>query len=289
MLVLPDTADPDEFIKAHGVEAYHKQRGAALPHIQFVLEQATRNRDLHRPADKDEAVKEVLPFISSVRSTISRREYFDMSMDVLRVDSEIRRKLWQSATAGAGKHGVEAQQKVDQAVAERQEPTVAERRLLELLVHDRDLQDIVLPQIESSDCKDLPTEAIFDALKKLNKDKAKIDLESLCAETASDPVAENLVPLLFMSEPQRAEGEATDEVMAEAQNCLSTLRSLTANRRWKELDVEINAAQRTGKDEQLNKLVMERMELERLMERWESERRKLPVRVHVNEALSNEH
>src|ERR1043165_9207330 len=46
VLVLPDGADPDEFIRAHGVEAYHERRGSALPHIQFVLDQAVRDRNL---------------------------------------------------------------------------------------------------------------------------------------------------------------------------------------------------------------------------------------------------
>src|SRR6201990_1063230 len=38
VLVLPDGSDPDEFVRAHGVEEYNKRRGAAVPHIQFVLE-----------------------------------------------------------------------------------------------------------------------------------------------------------------------------------------------------------------------------------------------------------
>ncbi len=33
VLVLPDGADPDEFIRTHGAEAYHERRGKALPHI----------------------------------------------------------------------------------------------------------------------------------------------------------------------------------------------------------------------------------------------------------------
>src|SRR5207253_719348 len=52
VLVLPDGADPDEFIRAHGAEAYHERRGLALPHIQFVLDQAVRDRNLLRPAEK---------------------------------------------------------------------------------------------------------------------------------------------------------------------------------------------------------------------------------------------
>src|ERR671929_2005594 len=49
VLVLPDNADPDEFVRAQGAEEYNKRRGAAVPHMQFVLEQATRERSLRNP------------------------------------------------------------------------------------------------------------------------------------------------------------------------------------------------------------------------------------------------
>src|SRR6266853_2088738 len=76
VLVLPDGADPDEFIRTHGVEAYHERRGQALPHIQFVLDQAVRDRNLLRPADKASSVEEALPFVRAVRNGIQKREYF---------------------------------------------------------------------------------------------------------------------------------------------------------------------------------------------------------------------
>src|SRR4030095_7717658 len=60
VLVLPDGADPDEFIRQFGAGEYQRRRGEAKPHIQFVIEQALSNRNLHRPADKAAAVEEVL-------------------------------------------------------------------------------------------------------------------------------------------------------------------------------------------------------------------------------------
>jgi DNA primase len=42
VLVLPDNADPDDFIRQHGVSEYNRRRGEAQPHIQFVIDQAVR-------------------------------------------------------------------------------------------------------------------------------------------------------------------------------------------------------------------------------------------------------
>ena len=40
---------------------YQRQRGLAQPHIQFVIDQAVRDRKLSNPADKEAAIDEVLP------------------------------------------------------------------------------------------------------------------------------------------------------------------------------------------------------------------------------------
>src|SRR5438552_13084706 len=58
VLVLPDGTDPDEFIRKFGLIEYQRQRGEAQPHIQFVIDQAVRDRNLHRPAEKADAVEE---------------------------------------------------------------------------------------------------------------------------------------------------------------------------------------------------------------------------------------
>src|SRR5437764_5722929 len=101
VLVLPDNADPDDFIRKHGVTEYQQRRAEAQPHIQFVIDQAVGDRNLHNPADKAAAVEETLPFVRAVRSRIQRREYFDIVMDSLRVQPEERRELWQRIRCGA--------------------------------------------------------------------------------------------------------------------------------------------------------------------------------------------
>src|SRR5688572_6272864 len=101
VLVLPDNADPDEFLRKFGVGEYTRQRGEAQTHIQFVIDQAVRDRNLRRPADKAAALEEVLPFVRAVRSRIQKREYFDIAMDALRMQPEQRREIWQRVRIGA--------------------------------------------------------------------------------------------------------------------------------------------------------------------------------------------
>jgi DNA primase len=259
ILVLPDNADPDEFIRTHGVEAYHERRGRALPHIQFVLDEAVRDRNLLRPAEKAAAVEEALPFVRAVRNGIQKREYFDMAMDALRVEEPaLRRELWQTIKTNTPASGQEVRQKIVRAAGAQ--PTIAEQRLLELLVHDAELRRNVLPRMEAADYEELPTAAIFRALKEIDLEGAAVDFATLAAKTGDDPLAADFVPLLLMSEPQRDEGEAVDDMLVNAESCLQALRLMMMDRRISELGIEIATAERLGDDERRNKLALEQLE-----------------------------
>jgi hypothetical protein len=209
-------------------------------------------------------VEEVLPFVRAVRNRIQKREYFDMTMDALRVEEPaLRRELWQTISKPAaqtnGGPGDSALQ--DKVVRAESAPlTVAEQRLLELLMHEPDLRRMLLPRIEPDDYEDLPTAGIFRALAEIEAAGMAVDFDTLGAHTEGDAIAADLVPLMLMSAPEeRAEGEATDDLQAEAESCLLTLRLMRVERRLKDLAIEIAAAERAGDNERRDELVMENL------------------------------
>jgi DNA primase len=264
VLVLPEGQDPDDFMRAHGAEAYNERRGAAPTFIQFVLDQAVAGRNLTNPRDKGEAVREVLPFVRAFRDRILKREYFDLAMDSLRVeDRALRQSLWKDVNAphrqaGGPASDEELTRKV--ARAEAQPVTVAEQRLLELLAHDAELRRQLLPYVEPEDYEELPSAAVFRALAGIEREGLEVDFATLGSRTEGDAVAEDLVPLLLMHEPERAEGEATDAVLAEAESCLTALRLMRIERRLKDLQAGVAAADRANDAERRDRLVMEQLE-----------------------------
>src|SRR2546423_6392090 len=143
VLVLPDKADPDGFIRKYGVSEYNRRRSEAQPHIQFVIDQAVRDRSLNSPADKAAAVEETLPFVRAVQNRIQKREYFDIVMDALRVQREQRRELWQQLRGASTSTAA-----VQRVFAQEIRPTVAEEKLLGLLVANDELRKIILPKLE---------------------------------------------------------------------------------------------------------------------------------------------
>lgn len=259
VLVLPDGADPDEFVKTRGATEYQKHRGDARPHIQFVIDQAVKDRNLYRPAEKAEAAEQVLPYVRAVRSRIQKREYFDIAMDALRIDdAALKRELWHSVRADA-KVG-----DLKQKVLRRGEvkPTVAEQRLLELLFADEQVRQSILPRLTSDDYEGLPTAGIFRALQDLEKDGAPLDFGTISTRTADDPIAAELLPMLLMS--AAVAGEDRNARLLTAQRCLDALRGMKVDRRIDELKTELVAAERNGDLARLTQLSKEQIELTRL-------------------------
>jgi DNA primase len=254
VLVLPDNADPDEFIRKFGVSEYQQRRGEAQPHIQFVIDQAVRDRKLTNPAQKEAAIEEVLPFIRAVRSRIQKREYFDIAMDSLRVtDPSLRREFWQSLRGGETASTV-----VKRGASGHSEATPAEQRLLGVLFADEHLRRQILPLLQPEDYEDLPTAAIFRALGELEQEHREIDFESLSAKTEGDALATRLLPMLLISESLHASNEHYA-----AEECVQTFRLMKINHRIEEIMAERAAAEREENNEKVNSLTLEQVELAR--------------------------
>jgi len=259
VLVLPDGTDPDEFIRKFGLTEYQRQRGEAQSHIQFVIDQAVRDRNLHRPAEKADAVEEVLPYIRAVQSRIQKREYFDIAMDSLRIsDAPLRRELWHSLRLGPDNA------RTEQKIARRTQvkPTVAEEQLLELLLADEELRRKFLPRLEPADYDDLPTAGIFRALIEGERAGSVVDFDFLSRSTEGDPIADFL-PALLMSAPEESEAEQLEGRESSAQKCIDALRLMQVDRRISDLMAEMAAAERNGANELLDRLSTERLELAR--------------------------
>lgn len=264
ILVLPNGQDPDDFIRANGFEAYKKQhKDNATTYLQFVLETAVSTRNLSVPKQKAEAIEEVLPIISTVSNPIQKRDSFDQAMNFLRVDDAIlKRDLWQSVKVGSKIEAQTVKQQVARATQAKM--TVAEQRLLELLIYDDELREIILPQLEETDYEMLATASVFRALFEIRTKGLEISLDNLLECVGEDEMAQDFIPVLLMSESLRDGGEAIDEVLHDAENCVATLRTMAISNRILEISQELIHAEQTGNTELLNQLVMEQIELARM-------------------------
>jgi DNA primase len=268
VLVLPENADPDEFIRKFGAAEYHQRRAKAQPHIQFVIENALRDRSLHRPADKAEAVEEVLPYIRAVNSRIQKREYFDLAMNELQInDVSLRRELWYSFRSRSDIAG-SARQKVMRRAGVNLKPTIAEQQLLELLLANDKLRREILPSLASSDYDALMTASIFIALIEIQADGNEPALDLLMEKTEGDSQAQELLPMLLMGSINTEDEKETD-LRVTVEKCLDALRLVNIDRRIRELSAEIAVAERDGDDARRVELINEYGACDRLRKSFE--------------------
>lgn len=263
VLVLPDGQDPDDFVRANGADSYNQARGRALPFLNFAFEAAVRGRSVANPKQKAEAIEDLMPVLSAIKNPIQKRESFDQAMDFFRVDDTgLKRDLWRTVKNGQQASPDTIKREIKRATQAK--ITVAEQHLLELLVHDAELRQMVLPILEESDYESLASAAIFHAIYEIDGRGESLDLGALLDASAGDEIAEDLVPLLMMGEPKRVVGEELDGVFHEAENCIFSLRSMAIQNRLHEVSQELLAAEQSGDSELVNHLVAEHLDLSKM-------------------------
>lgn len=266
VLILPNGADPDDFLRENGADAYEGFRAASSKtFFNFLLDGAVKDRNLNNPKEKSEAIEDVLPALKAVKNPIQQRESFDAAMNFLRIeDVTSKRELWRMVKVGAKDADIsdEAVEKIVQKSTAK--PTVAETQLLELILHDAELRAHILPQLEPTDYEPLASAAIFQGLLGIEVSGANLSLETLLPLVGDDEDAADLLSQVWMSEPQRGEGEVIDEVLLQAEKCVATLRSMAIERRMRELTQEISLAQENNDDQLLYQLVQEQLAIARL-------------------------
>lgn len=266
VLVLPGGKDPDDFIREHGRTEYDKARGNATSYLRFALEASVKGRNISNARQKAEAIEDFLPVIGAIRNNIQRRESFDQAMAFFHIeDAGLKRELWDSlAKMRSGDNfGIQAvTQRVSRAA--RAKITVAERRLLELLVFDSELRNTVIPSLEPSDYENLATAELFEAFIAIHAEKRNIEPETLMNHLGDDEAMLDLAHRLLTGKRQRAENEPIDNVLNEAENCVFSLRSMAIANRITEISRAAAAAEQSGDRDRASELTFEQIELEKI-------------------------
>jgi DNA primase len=255
ILGMPTNQDPDEFVRAHGVDRFRALLKTTQPYLDYIIDTSIAGHDTTRPTGKVAAINAILPHLARMRDKVARADYAGQIADRLKIDSRVvREELKRTAT--------NRQHSLDKTrVRAAEEITVAERQLLELMLANEGVRRAMIANLTEDDYAELATGAVFAAV---------IDIERQAIEPHFDNLSERLeaeaeralLPALLMSDLAWAGGDDFDTLFKKATWALSSLRQRRFERMLDAIQIEIGQAAREGDNERVELLYQQKREIQ---------------------------
>src|SRR3984893_11779403 len=226
VLALPGKADPDQFIREQGAEAYVKLLKEAPPYVDYLIARA-RHMDLTSGDGKQRAVNFLLPYVQKIPNRLLRSEWATRIAQQLRLEEPVLR-------AALSKAAVErrSELKIQPELVGRAAKPV-ERLLIRMLAEaDSFRRDLAERLSDAGLCVGLETEKVFAALIATNLSGDKIEATEIAAGM-EERDRRMLFEILFE--------ESSEFTWEEAESCIESLQNRQTERALAEVQRGIEA------------------------------------------------
>jgi DNA primase len=251
VLRLPDNLDPDEFVRAAGPDAYQARIMEAAPYLEFVLDSAIKSQgSLDDPKKKVHVMNVVLPYLARLPSAVERSDYVFKFARKLGIED-------QQLLAETKRAAQQKKTRLDEEpLAPVQTMKFAEKRLLQLLLGNADLQHEIIPLCSLQDFEGLVSEKIFSILLEAYNKDAPVTYESLHRRMAGETDQALLAHLQMEEVPE-------DSSMDTGESFLNALRTMRLASYKRKIQEKIAEAAEKNDDELLNQLIEQRVMVDR--------------------------
>jgi DNA primase len=251
VLQLPDNRDPDEFVRTAGADEYRARIMDAVPYLEFVLDAAIKSQgSLDDPKKKVHIMNVVLPYLARLPSAVERSDY--VFKFARRLGIEDQQLLAETKRA--------AQQKrirlEEEPLLSAQTMKFAEKRLLQLLLGNADLQHEIIPICSKRDFEGLVSENIFSIVLEGHKKNETVTYENLHRQLAGKAEQALLAHLQLEEMPENSSRDTAESFL----NALRTMRLASYKR---EIQTKIAEAAEQNDEELLNQLIEQRVRVDR--------------------------
>jgi len=251
VLRLPSGQDPDEFVRNEGPEAYRTRALESVPYLEFVLEAAIQKQGvLDDPKKKVQVVNTVLPYLAKLPSAVERSDYVFQFARKLGIEDQ--QLLAETKKAAQQKRPRLAEESIATVTSMKS----AEKKLLQLLLGNPELQPQILPECTRQDFEGLASEKIFFILLDGFDQNQVGTYEILHRQFVGEPEQ----ALLAQMEMEEVPETPSKDTALSFVNALRVKR-LTAD--LQRIQTEIADAARLNDDETLNRLLEQRILLDR--------------------------
>ena len=256
ILRMPTKQDPDEFVRAHGVERFRELLKTTQPYIDYIIDMSIAGHDTSRPTGKVAAINAMLPHLARMRDKVARADYAGQIADRLKIDSHIVREELKRTAANR-------QPSLDtKRVRASEEITVGERQLLELMLANGEVRRAMISALTEDDYAELATGAIFAAVIGLESQGIDFHFDNLIDRIESDAERE-LLPALLMSDLAWAGADDFETLFKKATEALSSLRRRRFERTLDAIQIEIGQAERDQDVERVLMLYQQKTDIQK--------------------------
>jgi DNA primase len=252
VLSLPDGEDPDAFVRRAGASGYRERLKAAVAYLDFVLDTAVRRQgSLDNPRTKVEVLNSVLPYLAKVPNPVERSEYVSRFAQRLRLED-------QQLLAEVKRTAQQRKARLPDSPARRADTSMkfAEKRLLQLLLGSTALQPRILPECSEGDFSGLASERVFAIILDKFRQGGVTSYEDLHRRFAGEPEQSVLARLQMEEVPEGSTEES-------AASFLSALRAMRLESYKRQIQAEIAEAARRNDGDLLNRLMEQRVQVDR--------------------------
>jgi len=256
ILAMPTNQDPDDFVRAHGVDRFRELLKTTQPYIDYIIDTSIAGHDTSRPTGKVAAINAILPHLARMRDKVARADYADQLADRLKIDSRVvREELKRTATNR--KHSLDKTR-----VRAAEEITQGERQLLELMLANEEVRRAMISTLTEDDYSELATGAIFAAVIEIESQALEPHFENL-AERVEAEAERELLPALLMSDLSWAGGDDFETLLKKATEALSSLRRRRLERLLETIQIEIGQAERDSDVERVLALYQQKTDIQK--------------------------
>lgn len=134
---VPDGKDPDEYIRAHGKEAYLQVIAAAQDGLSFQISQTVAQFDTSNLTGKVEAVTSIIPFLSECSNAIEVADHIRNLAQQLSIDEQLINTEYQKAVRRGNRTFIPPQEvKAQEQKKQKSSISAAEEMLLAVLLKE---------------------------------------------------------------------------------------------------------------------------------------------------------
>ncbi len=177
VLELPESLDPDSFLRSHGREAYLERVSKASPFVDFLIRTAAERYDVGAPRGKAAFVNEILPVLAKVPSRVERVAYVARLAERAGIsDDTVLDELRSQVSARAARF----------ELPERARPVLkaAERDLIRWVLSSPK-EAAILDELEPDDLDGLVTAPILRVMQEIARNEA-LSAERVLSRLSSD-------------------------------------------------------------------------------------------------------